>query len=57
LLEDDSGAGVLEYGVVLALVAMVLVAALLMIGNNSSASLGRSAGSFPSGAPAVTAGP
>jgi pilus assembly protein Flp/PilA len=53
LLLDESGAGVLEYGVVLALVAMVVVAAMLMIGNNSNSSLNHSASSFPSGAPGI----
>jgi pilus assembly protein Flp/PilA len=57
LLDDDSGAGVLEYGVILALVAMVVIAALLMIGNNSNSSLNHSANSFPSGAPGINTAP
>jgi pilus assembly protein Flp/PilA len=53
LLEDESGVGVLEYGVMLALVAMVVIAALLVMGGNSNNTLSNTAGSFPSGNPGV----
>ncbi len=36
---DRSGQGVLEYGLILGLVAMVAIGALLVLGNDSSGSL------------------
>jgi Flp pilus assembly pilin Flp len=50
---DDSGYGMLEYGLVIALVAIIGVAALLFLGTGSNSSLSRSANSLPAGQPAV----
>ncbi len=44
----------LEYGLILGLVAMVSVAALLMFGGDTNSSLNRSANQFPGGAPVVS---
>ncbi len=57
LLDDETGAGTLEYGVMLALVAMVAIAGLLLLGGNSHSSLNRSATQFPSGSPGLSGTP
>jgi len=53
VLTDDSGAGILEYGLVLSLVALLAIAALLMLGGDSSTSLRRSGNSFVTADPSV----
>jgi Flp pilus assembly pilin Flp len=52
-LTDDSGAGILEYGLVLSLVALLAIAALLMLGGDSSRSLSRSGNSFVTADPSL----
>ena len=46
-VRDRSGLGMLEYSLILGLVAMVSIAVLLMLGGGSDSSLGRSANTFP----------
>jgi len=53
VLTDDSGAGILEYGLVLSLVALLAIAALLMLGGDSNRSLSRSGNSFVTADPSV----
>jgi len=50
---DDAGAGILEYSLVLSLVAMLCIAALLLLGGSSTSSLVRSSNGFPSSGPSV----
>ncbi len=58
LLKDRSGAGVLEYGLIVGLIAMVAIAALLMLGGNSNSSLNHSMSAFPdSGRPGISTSP
>jgi Flp pilus assembly pilin Flp len=58
LLRDRSGQGVLEYGLILGLAAMVAIGALLVLGGGSASTIARaahgvgSAGSHASGADA-----
>jgi Flp pilus assembly pilin Flp len=40
---DDSGQGVLEYGLIIGLTAMVAIGALLVLGNDSDMTLARAA--------------
>jgi Flp pilus assembly pilin Flp len=46
-VRDRSGLGMLEYSLILGLVAMVSIAVLLMLGGGSDSSLRRSANNFP----------
>ena len=48
-LRDRSGQGVLEYGLILGLLAMVAIGALLMLGNDSNSSLVRAGHSINAG--------
>jgi Flp pilus assembly pilin Flp len=52
--KDRSGAGMLEYGLILGLVALVSVAVLLLLGGDTNSSLNRSANRAPGGAPIVS---
>jgi len=56
-LRDDSAYGVLEYSLVLGLIAMLAVAALLMLGGNANTSLRHSVNDFPSENPNVAPTP
>ncbi|HMD02432.1 MAG TPA: Flp family type IVb pilin [Candidatus Baltobacteraceae bacterium] len=45
---DESGLGIVEYGLILALVAMVAIGALLVFGNDITASVDRVGNDMPS---------
>jgi Flp pilus assembly pilin Flp len=53
-LRNDSAYGVLEYSLILGLIAMLGIAALLMLGGNTDTSLRRSVSNFPSDNPEVS---
>ncbi len=44
---DESGFGVVEYGLILALVAMVAIGALLVLGTNLSSTIGNVGNDVP----------
>jgi Flp pilus assembly pilin Flp len=52
-LREDSAFGTLEYGLVICLVAMLVVAALLFLGTGSNSSLTRDANGLPGGQPGL----
>jgi Flp pilus assembly pilin Flp len=54
VLCDESGAGILEYGLILSLVAILAVAALLLLGGDSNLSLRRSANGLGDGGSSVS---
>jgi Flp pilus assembly pilin Flp len=59
LWRDRSGQGVLEYGLILGLIAMVAIGALMVVGSSSNTSLARagaSLGGSASSAPQRAAG-
>jgi Flp pilus assembly pilin Flp len=56
-LYDDSGYGTLEYGLILALVAMIAIAAFLFLGTGSDSSLSRSANGLSGSDPNLSAPP
>jgi Flp pilus assembly pilin Flp len=50
-LYDESAYGTLEYGLIVALVAMIAIAAFLFLGTGSDSSLSRSANGLPGSQP------
>ncbi len=54
--KDESGATAIEYGLIAALVAVVIIGALQVLGTNLSATFARVSGSLTAAAPAAGGG-
>jgi pilus assembly protein Flp/PilA len=56
-MRDESGLGVVEYGLILALVAMVAVGALLVLGGGVEARVDQIGNEFPDGGGSAVSSP